>query len=52
MNKLWLVVIKPKGVYAKWFTFLALTAILIARSFGYFELARQSLDTDGLTFSI
>jgi small-conductance mechanosensitive channel len=50
MTNLWINIIKPKGAYAKWLIFLTLVAILILGTTGHFEVIRQFLDTETLTF--
>ncbi len=52
MKNLWLAVLKPKRVHAKWLIFLMLIGISALGVFGYFEIVRQYLDTEALTFSI
>ena len=52
MKNLWLSIIKPKGIYAKWFIFLTLVVISVLGSLGYFELVRYYLDTETLTFGL
>jgi len=39
-------------MYAKWLIFATLVAILGLGSLGYFEVVRQYLDTDSLTFNV
>ena len=50
MAGLWLNIIKPKGIYAKWLTFLTLIAILVLGTTGHFDVVKQYLDTETLTF--
>lgn len=45
-------ILKPKGVYAKWLTFLFLAGMAWVWTNGHFEIARQYLDTEQLTVSI
>lgn len=50
MANIWLNIIKPKGIYAKWLIFLTLAAILALGSSGHFDIVREYLDKDALTF--
>ncbi len=50
MANIWISLIKPKGIYAKWFIFLTLVATVALGSTGYFDIVRQYLDTEALTF--
>lgn len=50
MSNLWINIIKPKGKYAKWLIFLTLVIILALGAGGHFEILRQYLDTESLTF--
>ena len=50
MIKLWIKIIKPKGVHAKWLIFLTLVSILVLGTTGHFEVIKQYLDTEILTF--
>ena len=50
MKKVWLNIIKPKGIYAKWLIFAMLIGLLWLGTTGHFEVVRQYLDTDALTF--
>ncbi len=50
MKNIWLHILKPKGAFAKWLMFLAMIAILALGTAGYFDVAKQYLDTDGLSF--
>jgi small-conductance mechanosensitive channel len=52
MKNFLLSLIKPKGSYAKWLVFLALILIAILGTLGYFQIVRQYLDTELLTFGI
>lgn len=52
MANIWLDILKPKGIYAKWLIIGALTLIVIMSAQGHFEILRQYLDTKELTFSI
>ncbi len=50
MSSLWINIVKPKGIYAKWLIFLVLVAILALGTSGYFDVVKQYLDTETLTF--
>lgn len=50
MTQFWISIIKPKGIHAKWLIFITLIAVLVLGAGGHFEIARQYLDTDALTF--
>lgn len=50
MTNLWISIIKPKGQYAKWLIFLTLVGILLLGTTGHFEILRQYLDTEMMTF--
>jgi small-conductance mechanosensitive channel len=51
MNKSWFLnIIKPKGHYAKWLIFTTLVIIIILSATGNFDIAKDYLDTDSLTF--
>jgi len=50
MENLWINIVKPKGIYAKWFIFLTLVAILALEATNSFNIIRQYLDTETLTF--
>ena len=52
MSNIWLNIIKPKGIYAKWLTFLTLVAIVALGASGQFEIVKQHLDTPELTVTI
>ena len=52
MKNFLLSIIKPKGSYAKWLVFWALVLIAILGTLGYFQIVRQYLDTELLTFGI
>ena len=49
---LWINLIKPKGMHAKWLIFITLIAILALGAGGYFDIVREYLDTESLTFGI
>lgn len=50
MTNLWINIIKPKGIYAKWLVFLTLAAVLVLGGSGHFDVVRDYLDTEALTF--
>ena len=50
MANIWLNIIKPKGIYAKWLIFLTLAAVLALGGTGHFDVVREYLDTEALTF--
>lgn len=52
MANIWLKIIKPKGSYAKWLVFITLVVIMALGAAGHFEIVRQYLDTDVLTFKV
>jgi small-conductance mechanosensitive channel len=52
MTKLWMKIIKPKGIYAKWLIFITLLVLFALGSAGYFEVASEYLDKDELTLKI
>ncbi len=52
MKKLWIALIKPTGIYAKWLIFLSLAVMLGLGSLGYFDVLREYLDTEALTFGV
>lgn len=49
MKKIWMTMIKPKGIYAKWLIFLTLVAVLGLGASGHFEIVKEYLDTDALS---
>lgn len=51
MNKIWFSIIKPKGIYAKWLIFFTLVVILVLGASGHFDIIKQYLDTEALTFT-
>lgn len=51
MKQIWISLIKPKARYAKWLIFLALASILAIGAGGYFDIVKQYLDTEMLTFT-
>ena len=50
MKSIWLNIVKPKGIYAKWLIFLTLAAVLVLGGTGHFDIVREYLDTEALTF--
>jgi small-conductance mechanosensitive channel len=50
MSNFWLHIVKPKGIYAKWLVLLLLAGIAWLWTQGHFEIAKQYLDTEQLTF--
>ncbi|MCI5059986.1 MAG: mechanosensitive ion channel [Alphaproteobacteria bacterium] len=52
MTNIWLNIIKPKGIYAKWLIFLTLLALFGLGATGHFEVVQQHLDTQDLTFKV
>lgn len=44
-------IVKPRGVYAKWLIFGLLLAILGVGAAGHFQIVREYLDTEALTFA-
>lgn len=50
-KSLFLKIIKPKGVYARWWIFLTLVVVIALGAGGHFDIARQYLDTESLTFT-
>lgn len=50
MKNILIRIIKPKGTYAKSLIFLMLAAIFALGTTGHFEIIRQYLDTEALTF--
>ena len=52
MKKLFLSILKPKGIWASWLVFILLAAIVAAGVTGQFETLRQYLDTELLTFEV
>lgn len=51
-NNLLLSIIKPKGSIAKFMVLILLAAVLAIGSLGYFDIAKEYLDTDALSFNI
>lgn len=49
MANIWINIIKPKGIYAKWMIFFTLLAVLGFGATGHFDIVRQYLDTEELT---
>jgi small-conductance mechanosensitive channel len=52
MKKIWRWLIKPKGLHAKWLVFALLLLLFGMGATGYFDIARQYLDTDAATFQV
>ena len=50
MANLWINIVKPKGIHAKWLIFLTLTLLLAFGALGHFDIVREYLDTEALTF--
>tara|TARA_B100000508_G_scaffold140801_1_gene143525 strand:- start:540 stop:1520 length:981 start_codon:yes stop_codon:yes gene_type:complete len=52
MKKIWINILKPKGVYAKWLVLIVLTGVAWLWAGGHFKIAQQYLDTEDLTLTI
>lgn len=52
MKNIWMTLIKPKGSHAKWLLLLAMVGLMYLLSQGHFDVAKQYLDTEKLTFAI
>jgi len=52
MKKIWINILKPKGIYAKWLVLVALAGLTWFWASGHFEIVRQYLDTEDLTLAI
>lgn len=52
MKNLWVNILKPKARNAKWLIFLVLVMISVLGASGYFDVAKQYLNTEALTFQI
>ncbi len=52
MKKIWVSILKPKGIYAKWLILFVLAVLAWLWANGHFEVAKQYLDTEELTLSV
>lgn len=52
MKKIWMKILKPKGLTAKWLVFIAIIGLVWLWATGHFDIARQYLDTPEFTLTI
>jgi small-conductance mechanosensitive channel len=52
MKELWLKILKPRGLLAKWLVFIVLAGVLALGSTGYFEVIKAHTDTAFLSFAV
>lgn len=52
MKKIWIGILKPKGVYARWLILAVLTGLAWLAAKGHFEIVRQYSDTEQLTLTV
>jgi small-conductance mechanosensitive channel len=52
MKKIWISILKPKGIYAKWLILAVLAGLAWLWANGHFEIARQYLDIEQLTLTV
>lgn len=52
MKKIWLGILKPKGLTAKWLVFSTMLMVLVLGGAGYFDVVRHYTDTDTLSFKV